>query len=115
MLTKCAVRRPSARHVGHPVARRDRRLAGVGGQGDVGHHPVGADIIARGRATNPRAWPGRSSGGKPWRRRLARSLSRPWRLMPMIGAKSKLLANVPFSMTSVAGLDARKPRRQSAT
>ena len=32
--------------------------------------------------------------------------------MPMIGAKSKLLAKVPFSITSVAGPQARKPRRQ---
>ena len=58
---------------------------------------------------------GRSSGGRCWRRRLARSLSRFLRLMPMIGANSLLLAKVPFSMMSVAGLKARNPRRQSVS
>ena len=33
-------------------------------------------------------------------------------VIPMIGAKSKLFTNVPFSITSVAGGPARKPRRQ---
>ena len=100
-------------HVRHAVARRDRRLVGVGGQRDVGHHPVRADVVARRSRDMSSSLAGRSSGGRPWRRRLARSLSRPCRPMPMIGAKSKLLAKVPFSMTSVAGARARKPRRHS--
>ena len=33
--------------------------------------------------------------------------------MPISGAKSKLFANVPFSMMSVAGVAALKPRRHN--
>ncbi len=44
------MRRPPAilRHVGELFARRDRRLVGIGGDGDVAVHPIGiADIVAR--------------------------------------------------------------------
>ncbi len=46
-----ARRAPAVRRcIGHAAPRRDRRLAGIGGDGDVGLHPAGiADIVTRRR------------------------------------------------------------------
>ena len=52
----------------------------------------------------------RSSAGRPCLRRLARSDSRPLRLIPIVGANSLLLTKVPLSTSRVVLPLFLKPR-----
>src|SRR3569833_967756 len=54
----------------------------------------------------------RSSGGRPYLRRVVRSVSSPSRDMPICGVKSKLLRKVPLSTRLTSSPVARKPRCQ---